>query len=376
MVSLMTTQGLGLVPDGPRSGWASGEGPADLPNAAPGARPRVAPGDGPAEPSDERPTGGLLGDVGTSLQPPPQTTWGTTSFTANFVPWVAPPPELTNPRTNVTGPDDKAVQQQSQTVTGGSILHQFYVYWVDGGAGDPYYVVILKQSGQLGPGAALANVADTRGYFQYQLDLSTTLLDADDEVFATGVTCLATSPSTFASSPTTGPSTVVGLGVDMTLDQAGVPVAFTAGCSDGLLLSDWGVQNLYSTAGPAWTFHQVTGWDPTMDVPSAMEQWWKSVYPSNDKVIALPSASFADLGVETIAAWQIQGPDVIGPGRSCVVHFHGTIAQTVGLFHDIDDCLGAYGSKHHHLFSSEMDGVWAWEFDLASLLPATGSSPT
>jgi hypothetical protein len=281
-----------------------------------------------------------------NLAPPFSCLWGHETYTTTIPAWTMEPPTYNNK------PDD-SVAQHSQTVTGGTLVSDLYVYWVDGNAppNSPYYVVVLVQRGGPSPGSPAANVPNSRGYFQYGSGFNVEITQPDEKPFQGGVTLLQHSPATSVSIP--------GLGVPVTLQQemtllnktTNMRTAFTANFEEHLALTDWGVNDTSNPASQqvSWYFYQIDGWNPIKYPPETLSEWLKAVYSDNDQVIEMSQTAWNLLQAGSASAWKFDS-SLVGDGEKLEILVKFEMSQDVGLFHNPSACLGAAGGKHHHLF--------------------------
>lgn len=310
------------------------------------------------------------------LVAPTGATYGYSSFQSSPLNWTAGAPYINNK------PDDATAQSNNQSPTGNA-LTEFFVYYVNGqappnGNTPPFYIVILRQTGSFmcGP-SQVAQMDNSRGWFQYEILLTpNAVANGQKQPFTGGVTLLGHAPTSYAS------QVPVALQVPMTViaqTQNGTgPVQFTATVNDLTLIPDWAVSDT-SSGGPStsWNYHEVTAWDPTQNPPDNFGSWWNTMYPNNDKVVALPQLSCApsNLNFEAVTAWSFASSLITPPNtptsRSLWVSFTGGWQQNLAFLHNTDGCLGAEGSKHHHLFCGDAGWGWNWIIDLGQVAVQT-----
>ncbi|MDQ3898831.1 MAG: hypothetical protein M3326_16585, partial [Actinomycetota bacterium] len=296
------------------------------------------------------------------LTPPLAAMAGYSSYTSP-VSWTAGPPYMNGK------PDDKTVGTTSQP-NSSTFLTEFFVYWVNGVQSSPYYVVILRQSGPMSLGSMVANVENSRGYFQYELGISpNTVVQSNSQPVTSGIQLAAYSPN--ASS---GPEVPVSISVPMTLNadtQNGTgPVQFTAQVDDSLDYTGWAIRDLTSGGQTSWQAYQSATWNPVQDPVSDFSNWYKTVYDGHGKVIAPPNLSQGAVPFELLTAWQFTPPLFTAPASapfnpppSCVLTFGCGWSQTVALLHNPDGC----NSGHHHIFNGGFGWGGAWTMDLGSV---------
>lgn len=311
--------------------------------------------------------------------------YGYSSFQSSPLNWGATGPFINN------HPDDITAQSKTQ-IAAINTLTEFFVYYVNGqappnGNTPPFYIVILRQTGSFTCGLSQsAQNENSRGWFQYENLLTpNNVANAQQQPFSSGVTLLGHAPVSFA-----GPQVPVALRVPMTViakTQSGTgPVQFTATVNDATLLPDWAVADTSSGISTSWNYHEVTAWDPTQKPPNEFHNWWKTMYPSNDKVVELPQLSCApaNLNFEAVTAWSFASSLITPPNsptsRSLVVSFTGSWDQHLAFLHNIDGCHGAddpmYPSmwqifRHHHLFWKSNSWQWTWTIDLGKVAVQT-----
>ena len=310
--------------------------------------------------------GGTLSTAG--LVPPPGALAGYTNCTFPIT-FTWDYPSINNI------PDDSTVGTNNQVVTN-QFTNEFYVYWVNGStASQPYYVVILRQTGPMALGNVVANNSNSRGWFQgyFQL-LPNSVNDANGNPLTNGASLDAYAPTT-----ATGGSASVGIQESMWLyarTQSGMgPVQFTAQVNDFLELPDWAVLDQTSGTSTAWEYYQTGTWNTVTNPYNDFPNWWAQVYGDHDYVDPMPDASYGSIQYEGYTVWRLTSPLFTppttfpyNPPPPLSVQFKGSGEQTVFLLHNIAGCLGAEGSKHHHLFGSEGTWDWAWQVSLDQIV--------
>jgi hypothetical protein len=263
--------------------------------------------------------------------------------------------------------EDKTAKTGTQYPTV-SMNADSHVYYVDGEGGTPYYYVIVKLTGSLGPGTMLANNKNSLGFFQYGATHSVTITDENGHPFQNGVTLLRHSPQNY-----NGGSAPVEIVLPMTLmvNSGGgkSPQQFTATEETSTYIDQWAVQDQTNSSGPGWYYHQVGTWDPTVNPPNEFHDWWGDVYDGSDHVEAMPSLSYSTLTGEMFAAWRFDG-SLFKPGtRSLWVQFDWNWGQSRAFLHNPDGCDSG---GHHHLYYGTAQLGTTWGFDLASIAVPTG----
>ncbi|ASS74442.1 hypothetical protein CIG75_05190 [Tumebacillus algifaecis] len=300
---------------------------------------------------------GTFDASGSSLYPPSGATFGTAAqYHPYNVTWGAP--------TCNGNADDYTAGTNTQSPTGG-VWNYYYVYYVDGEGGQPYYIVILKQTVQMSPSQRIASSYNSNGYFQYAVELNNNQPTAAWGSSA-NVNLLRQSPST----STDGASHVrfeqsMRLMVDNNGGQVATPFSAIENCDNAI--PGWGVID-QSSAGRGitdWYFHQIDTWDPTVNPPGDFGNWWASVFHGkyNGQVNDMPSLSYSNLQVETITAWRVDASS-----KDVSLNVSGSIGQSLALLHNYNGCTGASGSRHHHLYSGSYPIGWTDPLDLGKIV--------
>jgi hypothetical protein len=305
-------------------------------------------------------TAGLAADdaSGTGLIAPAGATFGvsTAAVVPQTWPWKAPWDPSTNGQT------------QLATLSGSQ---SFYVYYVDGENVAPYYIVILRQVGVSNPGTPiLVNNQNARGFIQISCDVTATVNQQSGQPFPQGVSLLWHSPTNGVGNPNLP---VYVQGVTMTLmagNEAGsrVPTAFAPSETSYVSLQNWGCQDNTSILTTSANYHQIGGFDPTVDLIANYHQWEQSVYTdpykSDNTVIPMPAQSAASLTFETLGVWRFDASLISSSGsnnRGLPVNFSGTWSQTLCYVY-----LAGLGEYTNPL-------SWSWNIDLGSIATQTSA---
>jgi hypothetical protein len=288
---------------------------------------------------------------GQELVAPPGAIYGTSGFSSSLITW---PVQVTF---------DRNAGSNTQTATG-QAYNNFYVYYVNGEGGAPYYIVILRQTGSFSPGAMLANSTDSRGFFQVGVEVTAAVNQTSGQPFSSGVTVLWHSPSAFGSSAQV-PVYIQGVTMTLMADSNGgsAPTTFTPVEQANIYLLDWGCQDKISGNSPDWNFHQVSVWDPTQDLVSNWSQWRSSVYGSGNSVDAMPPLSESAFTFETLTIWRFDGSLINASGangRGLPVAFSGAWVQSVAF---IDNSNGSNNNAENLGGLGNSTG-WGWSIDL------------
>jgi hypothetical protein len=306
---------------------------------------------------------GNLGSTG--LVPPSGATWGYSTFTCPYS-WTIGGPSING------NADDGTAGSYTQTLNG-SFTNEFYVYYVDGeNPVPPYYYVFMRQTGSfspLTPGSSgpLANVDNSKGWFQTELQLQSAANNAQGQPFPNGVSPAAHAP--VADSPSAGVDVEMILIVN--IGEGTGPQTWSAQETPTVSLEGWTVDDLTAGIAPRWRYHQRDMWDPTQYLFSNFGDWWDNVY-NNDVVVAPPALSMSALNYETVMAWRFDNSLLTSP-RSLWVQFSGSWGTSdgnsplVAFLHNPAGCRGAEGSTHHHLFSVVGGWGWTWTIDLGQV---------
>jgi hypothetical protein len=300
--------------------------------------------------------------TGTQLIPPAGAQYGYTHLTVIQQAGPLNPPLCNNNQTA----DDVAAGTNTQSISGGSMLNEWYVYFVNGDSisSNHYYVVILKQTGSFQPGPWLVNNQNSRGYFMPMLSWSNNLADNTGHSFASGLTLLGQSPATMIPAPAEGNEVPVLLSAQMSLNIQGVTQGWTAEVEDQFYLPDWGVVNSPIGLMTGWQLYQVTGWDRLHD----SQNWEKTAY-SKGQVVSMPDSSWYGISLEAVTAWRFDSSLFAPGGNSLPVSFSGTVAQELSLFHNPSGCTGACGGRGYHWWGTALQTPWGpTTFDLSNVL--------
>ncbi|MFY2557057.1 hypothetical protein ACN469_05455 [Corallococcus terminator] len=183
----------------------------------------------------------------------------------------------------------------------------FHVYRENGGTNTDY-VVIRVQQATFNTGPLMADLAEVRGYWQFELNTECT--------HNRTATLLGASPMT-----TSGPNslTQLSLSLHVKLLQEGscLPQYWSATYGPVTRPSEgWGVSNLSSTLSgkAAWRHSHLAPWDSIEDPPDDYERWWRSRYEMSGvlgvKVKPLSLHARSSFTVESVAAWRFVASDI------------------------------------------------------------------
>ena len=271
-------------------------------------------------------------------------------------------------------PDDSTVQTADQTVAN-QFTNDFYVYWVNGAqGGQPYYVVIMKQTGPMALGTMVANNSNSRGWFQTYFQLfSNAAFDSNGNHLAAGWSLDHYSPKTSSGQV---PITISETMQLYARTQSGMgPVQFDAQVQDLLDIPGWAVLDQTSSPITAWQYYQSGTWNPVTNPYDDFPNWWSQVYGDHDYVDPMPDTSYGSIQFEGYTVWRLSPPLFTPPATfpynpppALTVMFSGLGQQVLSLLHNIAGCLGAEGSKHHHLFVMNNYWGWAWQINLAQVV--------
>ena len=257
--------------------------------------------------------------------------------------------------------DDLTARKKTQEVDN-SVTCEFHTYFSDI-PNDPFYVVVMRQSGKFSVGSMVANTSNSLGWFQHGVKSQVQVLNRDKQPFGSAVQLLAYGPN--------GADAPFHVSMDLKVDNQG------GGRSVQLYeiirnlsrqWSDWQVKDgsKPSQGVPGWHFHQQDCWDPTKNGPGAFADWKSSVL-AEGQVSRMTAAARGGFNYEAYAAWKFPG-SLFGADRSLPISVRADWTHEVAFIHNSAGCAGAHsGVAQDHLKVASASKDATFSFDLGAL---------